>query len=968
MKLLRILFIVFLFVGLTYHAENPFRVTRIEGEPEKISEVELLVDGQQPLLREWLVPVFQGYLEKILGAKPPVVTAPSGNALTIVLGAGNLAAENGLDVAALPPEGYYIRRQGNLLFLCGLDDQKKTPQSNFYMMWFSRGTISAMYDFLERFADCIFAYPSELGQSLPSRGYLALPPVIQIQESPDFDFRSLSLNNPGFPMTSATETLDELGVKALYRQGLASRYSINRIPFGHGLVYMHLVERYAKEHPEYFALMPDGRRHSDPENKHPGHICYSNPQLREEIYQDLKAYLTGQPAATRGLKHWEVNAFDRKYVNVMPQDWFYYCCCDQCAKIAPGARFYQDGTPEETRAAAADAINEMLWKFTADMARRLTAEGIDGIVTQMAYSPLREPPKCDLPENIEVMVALPGQAHHDDWENELSILQHWIDKLHKKVYIWTYPGKAMGKAAMVGIPAIMHRHNGKYFQMVKDYIKGVFLEEETDFFIFTHLNDYVFSHVAWNNDIDVDALLDKYYTGMYGAGAPMMKEYFNTVEDLWCNKILGNVKNTSLGPIAVIPDINLVWKEIYSQEKMDRLNALLDQAETAASDDPECLARIRYMRQEFHGPIVAARNAHFLKTQGFKQWKAALGEEIFLRPCKGVSAEVSTRVTLTEDAEKLYLDVVCQEPQMATIRAKCPASDRDGNCWEDSDFEFFIAPTGDRAKFYQIVFNSRGSLLDSAYDGDKEDLSWDSQAVVETHRGQERWRAKVTIPKSALGGVDFSQPIPVNFGRHRVTKKIDELYQWSPSEGNSFKETARWGTISNTPAENLLINGDFNLGFENTRPTAWNPWKSQTDDLAKDVTLDNEIFITSGAALRIINTPNVRCAVGQTFRGKANTKYTLSYYIRAQGLDLTGVEEPNSAGVGAYIYAGGKQFGLPQNRIQSDLEWTRQEFTFSTDDKDVDADGTVKCTLGLWNWYCGGTVWFDNVSITECKE
>lgn len=975
-----------LFATVALFAGNPWRSVRLEGEPEAIDDIELVADGAEPLVRDWLVPVFQEYLERILGVKPPVVEAPSGR-FTIVLGAGELARANGLDVEALPPEGYYIRRSGRLLFLCGKDDPAQIPQKNFWKMRFPRGSVSAAYDFLERFGGCVFAFPNPQAEALPPSAALKLPPVLDIVEAPDFTMRDIEVNEYGYPCKGAMDVLDSRGVQPLKRQALSLRLDQANIPFGHGLVFHDLVERFAKSNPEFFALMPDGGRYNRPNLQHTGHICYSSKELREIIYQDVKAYLQGEPPQSRGLERWAVNGFSRNYVNVMPQDWLYFCCCPKCSGIARGERFYQDGGPEPERAAAADAISEMLWDFTAEIAERLESEGIPGIVTQMAYSPSREPPRRPLPDNIEVMVALPGQAHHGDWENEVALLKRWKEKLGRKVYIWTYPGKAMSKAAMVGIPAAMHRHNGKYFQMVKEYIRGAMLESESDFYLFNHLNDYVFAHVAWNNDIDTDALLGKYFRTMYGKGAPMMEEYFNTLEDLWCGEILTNVKQTGLGPVPVIPPINYVWDKIYSAERMSFLEALLEEAEEAVLDDPGCLERVRFMRREFHGPIAAARAAHLERVQGFAKWSAALGEAIFLRPCKGAKVEAPTRVILTEDDENLILDVECMEPDMETMRAKVPATERDTNCWEDSDFEFFIATTDSRKEFYQIVFNANGSILDSREnDGDAE-LSWDSLMRLEVRRGDDRWSARGVIPKSAFVGVDFSKPMAVNFCRHRVTGDITEDYQWSPSEGSTFKESSRWGTITRSVPENLLKNGDFAEGVVNGHPVGWSTWSEQVSpdhrpaalggvppSLAgseqggtprEAVGLDHEVFMTAGASLRLRNIPDVRCNAIQEFRAKANARYTLSYYVRIQGLSLEDVSDPIGAGVGAYIYASGREYSLPRERITADTEWIRQEFTFTTGDVNADEEGMVRCFLGLWNWRCPGTVWFDQVKITE---
>ena len=101
----------------------------------------------------------------------------------------------------------------------------------------------------------------------------------------------------------------------------------------------------------------------------------------------------------------------------------------------------------------------------------------------------------------------------------------------------------MGKAAFVGIPAMLARSTAEYFTKRGSRLNGVYYESETDYFIFNYLNYYVLSKVTWNSETDVDALLKDHYRTMFGSAAEPMQEFFETLETLWTESSRKNSRN-----------------------------------------------------------------------------------------------------------------------------------------------------------------------------------------------------------------------------------------------------------------------------------------------------------------------------------------------------------------------------------------------------------------------------------------
>ncbi|MBI4028296.1 MAG: DUF4838 domain-containing protein [Verrucomicrobia bacterium] len=150
------------------------------------------------------------------------------------------------------------------------------------------------------------------------------------------------------------------------------------------------MQRFAGQHPEYFALLENGKRDTDlslPGNH--GHLCFSQKGLEEEIYQDAEAFLTGKPPATRNIGReiegkwvtmWDPNCFEPGFFNIMPQDNHELAPC-QCAACKP---LYDQGK-----------AHEIVWGFVTRIARRLQSNRIPGTVTSGAYMSAGPVPSCD---------------------------------------------------------------------------------------------------------------------------------------------------------------------------------------------------------------------------------------------------------------------------------------------------------------------------------------------------------------------------------------------------------------------------------------------------------------------------------------------------------------------------------------------------------------------------------------------
>ena len=559
-------------------------------------------------------------LAQVLGCPIPVVQKKTPGRAAVFLGDGEAAREAGIDVARLPRDGFALRTVGtDRIVIAGRD----APLARFIgtpnytgSAFFEHATVFGVYAFLERFADCRFFFPGELGTILPRAEKLVIPPT-DFADAPDSPVRRYY--NHAADGRWFDETANTRDAKGL--NWLRTRMSSLNIPCCHGSIRFQYVERFKETHPEYFSLDAKGNRRSSPTPGRPdsvyGQLCWSSA-ITNELFLDAKCYLTGGDPAARGLSgKWGVNCCDRKFVDIMPNDAYQECCCAACrAAKLPGANY----------------ANDIIWKATAGIAQRLIDEGIPGYITQMSYHPYKDVPAFHLPTNVLVMVAVNGPYSHYDAVSrkaQFDRAKAWMTKTGHKVWLWTYPGK-WGPRAFADVPQICPRAWGAFYREMAAYSIGAFAESESDRWFYNHLNYYVFGKVMWRTRTDVEAVLTDYYARMYGAAAEDVRQMFESLEETWLKKTMGRTVDTPLGPQTRVPSVHDLWNVVYTPNYIASVRARLDAAVAKVAKNSLEARRLALLDQEIVSPLARA-SAAYLEGQSVsveQKRRAAHPEEV----------------------------------------------------------------------------------------------------------------------------------------------------------------------------------------------------------------------------------------------------------------------------------------------------------------------------------------------------
>ncbi|MFA9478819.1 DUF4838 domain-containing protein [Phycisphaerales bacterium AB-hyl4] len=488
----------------------------------------------------------QTYISKASGATIPIVLASEAPAEGTLILVGRSELTERYDIQ--PPsetEGVRIKTFPRGVALVGEVAPVGTNNLDFEH---DRGTMHAVTIFLEKYLDFGFYFDKEVdgdedfGVVIPQSTTMTAPASIDHQDAPAYSHRftygffgsEIKMGNPRL------------------------------MPIGHTDDGWRL--RYRESNPEYFRLRPDGTRDFR-------FLCYSEPGVIDQRmadyaawYEEGKAPLGHNPSA--------------HYISVSPADNLADCHCERCKELSksefnPVQRFSHQPQGWGRQ-------SNVYFKHIKDLALRVKEQWPERRVVTLAYQGYTLPPEFDLPENVDIVLAVlaPSHIYKEPESRPINdeLIKSWSAKLggdRDRLLIWDYP---VWPGLWTAAPIIYPHVKQQWLHDYSEYVSGEYLNsrgrspQEAHWFI------NVWFRMLWNPDLNVDEHLTDYCKRFFGPAAEPMEKFYRLAIDRYQNvRWSENAIDYSAGLFKGL------YGETYTPEVLDQLESYFHEAMVAVN-------------------------------------------------------------------------------------------------------------------------------------------------------------------------------------------------------------------------------------------------------------------------------------------------------------------------------------------------------------------------------------------------
>lgn len=782
---------------------------------------------------------FRQQIEKISGARLPIVTKPTGNAVKVFIGT---SADNPVKADGLKDGAYRIQSGDDWLALVG-DDSDFTPIEPFaknngdipraqaewekivgapYGMpsgglyknrlrlpgdtgkpdgattapketleiWGldERGSFNAVSGYLRKLG-ARWYLPGELGEVLPSMKTI---PLSKIDETvtPDFPLRQFNFRfSTAGPETSMW----------VMRLGLRND---ERLQIAHGMSGMTNREAVFAKHPDWFAIYGGKTDFKPGDSK--CQLCYSNEELFKETVRYARALL---------------DTYKFKSVSIMPPDGYTSICqCEKCKG---------KDSPERSERGL---LSDYVWDFVNRVAKEIAKTHPDALVENAAYGVYTLPPlKIDKLEPNVLVVIVGGRRPINkggvkgEGESAPEALRAaWAKKTDNPLIIFeNYPFTDRGWY----LPSFAAHSLGDSVNATKGVSQGedIWLSVAQNFATkgigFNHFLVYFTARAYWGGKAyNPDETLKEYCRLFYGPAEQEMLAFFNYGEQNW--NVMEEDKSKADEALALFEKAK---GKADAESVYGKRIALIDDYLKGLRMKTEQLGQKR-------GPVPAVRlvgDAHDIVIDGKlddEYWQkcpvAATGK--FRELQTGGTPVFGTSFKAGWQGNNLYFAIRCDEhpgekPNITSTRHD------DQAIWHGDAIEIELAT--ETHSYYQIAVSPAGHLVDLDRGAGKS-FGWNSRAEVATHIADDHWTVEIRFPVTAdendplnqVIGRHPTQSLPwhINLCRQRIREDGQELSALSPTGTSGFHEPMKFAHFYDGRSHQFDFDPevtDFVIGF-----------------------------------------------------------------------------------------------------------------------------------------------------------
>jgi len=330
------------------------------------------------------------------------------------------------------------------------------------------------------------------------------------------------------------------------------RSNRNTVRATHSLYRLVPPEKYAKSNPEYFPEI-GGKRVSVAENLHGAwNPCLANPDLPRLVREYAEEYFSKNP--------------EKIGLPLGVNDGAGDCQCEYCS-----AEFAKYGNQYSG--------------FYNMAARELAAIHPNKFVAMIAYGARAAEAPRDMVMEPNILAEITGITR-----SAFAEMPKWRAAGAKRFGLYDY-------LYTCGSFYVTPRYNPRlvadaWRRAYSDYgLSTIWVELYPATNVFESPRQYVLDELAWNIDVDIDALLRDYFTSMYGPAAAPMENFFNRLEEIHARR------RESLFFFA---DRNKATQfDPFTFSDLDYLYGELAKASALAASDPVPAWRVGVLRRFF---------------------------------------------------------------------------------------------------------------------------------------------------------------------------------------------------------------------------------------------------------------------------------------------------------------------------------------------------------------------------------
>jgi hypothetical protein len=738
----------------------------------------------------------QYWIKKITGVKLPIVydnAKIQGN--KILIGESKYTKIFGLSNNKFQNQQYSIKFYPHTIILIGKDSQKrcnviypttltqwqKNPDA--YNTWpgnfQKQGSLYATYDFLTKFCGIKWINPTIYGTVCPEQKSLIIDGK-NLTRKPFFIYRAY----PNYYNLNQNICLWPAGTKGFkkyektaygkmlpYQTSLirlfflrmkdgGEMYNVNHSLYGYYDRFWekskdpNLAKFFVQKRPEYFARGYQGK---------PPQLNYSSKALIKQVIKDGRNYFDGKKTGAQLDIFWQPvlpNPFP-----VVPMD------DTNFSKDKESQKWIAKGKDRNADSKDSDYI----FHFVNKVAKGLLKTNPDQKVGALAYASYMGVPDFKLEPNIVVEFCFWNNRmpYNKGYQRNLKLLKEWYKKSQRDKFLlglWLYPTFPQETADDYGFycfPGFFANTIDKQFKLFEKYhIFGMFqcgYGQDVEVYVTFRLMD--------NPNLNINKLLNDYFTGLYGSAAEPMKKLYLYIEKIYTNPV--NYPSN-----AGMQTAQIAWGDLGTKSRMEKMDKFLKEAERMAKTKKD-KTNILLFKESIWSYMKAgfAQYQEILKSSipviyGVKikningdlskvDWKKGYKIKDFYEGGSDKKSLQNLEAMVLYDNNYLYLELIdsCNTSKLSSSAVIFPYD----------DWELWIAKHRGDLAYRHIAINPRGQIVVLSKEiNSKSDINIQNSGIKKISEIEKnKWITKIAIPfkKMFTGGVKKGHNIYLNITR-----------------------------------------------------------------------------------------------------------------------------------------------------------------------------------------------------------